>query len=155
MTEHDNLVVLRTFSKAMGPRGGACGRGASASPSILLALRILQDPYSFNVVAQSAVRDRIDGYDEVRAGVDLIRSERERVRVELASIKAVDRPFASDANFLCLRIRTPLVLEAFERESIVAANTSSLLPSSVRITIGTREENDRMLEVLRSVNVAS
>ena len=96
--------------------------------------------------------------ERLRAGVDAqiaeIRSERERLAKVLPTIGVVERVFPSDANFFL--IKTPdatRVYEALVRQGIIVRNRNSMTgcQGCLRITIGTPEENNRLINTLKSI----
>ncbi|GHC68497.1 aminotransferase class I/II-fold pyridoxal phosphate-dependent enzyme [Streptomyces flavofungini] len=150
VARHDNLIVLRTLSKAWGLAGARCGV-ALAQPGIIEALRRLQVPFGFTDASQRAVRDRLTDSGPVLAGIELIRAERKRLAAALAEHPAVDRVFPSQTNFLLVRLhKHDLVMEQLHDAGIAVADTGHVIPATCRISIGTRRANDTLLAALSS-----
>ncbi|MGW5865240.1 aminotransferase class I/II-fold pyridoxal phosphate-dependent enzyme [Streptomyces sp. NPDC055239] len=148
VAEHDNLIVLRTLSKAWGLAGARCGI-ALAQPGIIEALRRMQVPFGFTDASQSAVRDRLTNARRVTASIRHIRSERDRMARILADHPAVERVFPSEANFLLVRLhKHERVMEQLHDAGIMVADVGFLIPATCRISIGNRRANDALLDAL-------
>jgi histidinol-phosphate aminotransferase len=143
-----NVVVLRTFSKAWGLAGLRAGV-AVAETSILNALRILQDPFAFDAAAQEGVRQRLADEGAMRAWVSAICAERERLARALVELRCVRRVHASQANFLCVEIDgTEANLARCLDAGALVADVSWQVPTALRVSIGTREDSDRLITAL-------
>ncbi len=84
LLEHENLIVLRTFSKAYGMAGLRCGY-ALAHPAMASGLRAIATPFGVNAVAQAAARAALRSQSEVAAQVDVIKEERAKLLAALAA----------------------------------------------------------------------
>ncbi|MEV0523412.1 aminotransferase class I/II-fold pyridoxal phosphate-dependent enzyme [Streptomyces sp. NPDC050439] len=148
VAEHDNLIVLRTLSKAWGLAGARCGI-ALAHPGIIEALRRVQVPFGFTDASQAAVRDRLTHTRRVLASIRHIRAERDRMAGRLAEHPAVERVFPSEANFLLVRLhKHQRVMEQLHHAGIVVADVGFLIPDTCRVSIGNRRANDALLAAL-------
>ncbi|MFD8331306.1 aminotransferase class I/II-fold pyridoxal phosphate-dependent enzyme [Streptomyces solisilvae] len=147
---HENLIVLRTLSKAWGLASARCGI-ALAQPGIIEALRRVQVPFGFTNASQHAVRDRLTNSRPVLAGVQRIRAERDRMASVLAEHPAVARVFPSETNFLFVRLhKHERVMDQLRGAGILVADTGRVIPDTCRITIGDRRANTALLEALSS-----
>lgn len=147
---HDNLIVLRTLSKAWGLASARCGV-ALAHPGIVDALRRVQVPFGFTNASQRAVRDRLTNSSRVLASILRIRAERAWMAAALAEHPTVERVFPSEANFLLVRFhKHERVVDQLRDAGILVADTARLVPATCRITIGTRRANKTLLEALSS-----
>lgn len=142
-----NLVILQTFSKAWGLAGLRVG-AAFASEQVISLLNKVKPPYNVGQHAQDAVfnalvnRGRFEGYIEKTV------TERQRLQLALPAFSFVRNVYPSDANFLLTRVTNALELYRFLlSEQIVVRNRSSVVrcDESVRITVGTPEENTALL----------
>jgi len=138
--DYDNLIVLRTFSKAFGLAGARLGY-AVASEETMGQLRKLRPPFSVNSLSLATADFMLNHLDYVRKIVRYIVSERERLYRAL-------RPYAypSEANFLLVRLDAHDFL--LER-GIAVKKLSGRLEGHVRVTVGRKEENDALLDALR------
>jgi len=149
--EFPNLVVLQTLSKAWGMAGLRLGL-AFACEEIVGTMGRVKYPYNINVVTQRTV------LEELRHGiagrVAEIRSERRRVAEALAAAPTVRRIYPSDANFLLVETTAPRKIYGRLIESGVIVRDRSRMPlceGCLRITIGTPQENDRLIEIFKNL----
>ena len=149
----DNLILLRTFSKAMAMAGLRFGY-LLTRPEIAAEINKAKLPYSVNIftlVAAQAVLERTDVLDEaIRALVE----ERERMFGELAGRPGV-QAFPSRANFILIKTPFPArrVFDALYAEGILVRDVSHypLLDRALRVSIGKPDENTRFLSTLDRV----
>jgi len=146
---HPNLVVLRTFSKVYGLCGLRCGY-ALGSEEFRLAVDRVRQPFSVNALAQAAAAEALRHQDEVERRVE--RTAVERLHVESALDERGLESTDSEANFswvaLGERDEDELVRGLAERGVIVRAGRDLGEEGRIRVTYGTREENDRFLATL-------
>ena len=146
-----NLVVMRTFSKAWGLAGVRLGYCA-ADKEIISYLFKVKAPYNINALTGYAVLKSITNEEKKKSVVSAIIGERLRVENELKSISAITKVFPSDANYLLIRLPNAKEIQGQLAESgIVIRDRSSQpkLDNCLRITIGTKEENDALLSGLK------
>jgi histidinol-phosphate aminotransferase len=144
LPRHQNVVVLRTFSKAYGLAALRVGY-AIAHPDVIGALRKVRVPFEVSALAQVAASASLAAHDEMRARVDEVIAERERVFNAITDLGLDVVP--SEANFLWLPLgdASAVLGEYCERAGMVLRPFPEV---GVRITIGTAAENDRLLRVL-------
>lgn len=148
----DNVVVLRTLSKAFGMAGIRCG-AALGTPAIIDMLGSILPPYCYPTPCQDVALACLApaNRDAMSARVAAIRSERERVAARLAALTSVERVWPSEANFLLCRAAEPRrLIDAAKRAGFLIRDFSwdPFTPGCLRITIGSAEHNDRLLEAL-------
>ena len=143
---HANVVVLRTFSKAHGLANLRVGYSVSR-PEITAALRTVAVPFAVSTVAEQAAIASLDHLDEVLAGVQAVVDERERVVAALTDA-GWDAP-ETHANFVWLPLgKQAAAFAAAAGEK--ALSVRAFAGEGVRVSIGEREANDRLLEVARA-----
>lgn len=153
LERHSNLVILRTFSKAMAMGGLRVGY-MLAAPEIAAEVTKAKLPYNLNIFSMTAAEVAIEQYDALlRPLVDLIVSERERLLAEINAIDGLEA-FPSAANFFVVRCSTLTPAELFSRlvgRGILVRNVSRypMLGDFLRISVGTPSENDALLDALR------
>jgi histidinol-phosphate aminotransferase len=149
---HPNVVVLRTFSKVYGLCGLRCGY-ALGSERFRLAVDRVRQPFSVNALAQAAAAEAIRHVDEVERRVE--RTAVERLHVETALEGRGLETTDSEANFswvaLGERDEADVMQGLVERGVIVRAGSALGGEGHLRVTYGTREENDRFLAALDEV----
>lgn len=150
--KHENLVLLRTFSKAFSLAGARIGY-ILASPSVISEFCKVRQPYSIDAIAQTVACTVLEHRGEFQQVIDGIVERRALLQGELSSIDGVE-VFPSDANFLLIRL--PHAHEVWEtmleKSSVLVRDFSSgdYTRNCLRVTVGTGEENGRLLEALRS-----
>jgi histidinol-phosphate aminotransferase len=154
LSEHENLVVLRTFSKAMAMAALRVGY-LLAAPELALELTKAVLPYNLNAISQTAAEVAVELYeDELRPLVRKIIAERERLYGELSRIEGLT-PVRSHANFMVVRssVAPKQVLAELIKRNILIRDVSgySMLSDYFRLSVGTPEENDLLLSALSEI----
>ena len=152
LARHSNLVILRTLSKAWAGAGIRLGM-ALGDPYVILLLSHVKYPYNVNLLTQEKAMEMLDDEKSKKEWVDMILSERERLAGELEQLEIVKKIHPSDANFLLVQVDDPDGLYAhLARGRLIVRNRSRLTHCSgcLRITIGTEDENRRLIEVMKS-----
>jgi histidinol-phosphate aminotransferase len=145
-----NLVVLRTLSKAYGLAGARVG-SLIAAPEIVALLGKVIPPYSIPQLTIEAVLATLgEGQLAIqRERVAQVRAERERLSTALATCKTVRKIWPSVANFLLVDFAAPdAVLDSARAAKLLIRDMRSVSPQSLRITVGTIEQNDRLIRSL-------
>lgn len=153
IASHPNIVVLRTFSKAWAMAGLRVGM-AFADDAIIELMNRVKPPYNVSGIAQRAVLEALRSDKQISQWINQAISERWRLAKELSRLSVVEKVFPSDANFLLVKTSDAAgIYKELIRTGIVVRNRSRVLfcDGCLRITVGTPEENDRLLESLRSI----
>jgi histidinol-phosphate aminotransferase len=150
LKRHNNVVLLRTFSKVYGLCGLRVGYALCPEPFRDAVDRIRQ-PFSVNLLAQAAATEALRHQDEVARRVERTAIERVHVQSELE-----DRGLAvsdSQANFSWVAVEDEdAVLTGLESRGVIVRGGAALGdPGHLRVTYGTREENERFLAALDDV----
>ncbi|RXK82609.1 histidinol-phosphate transaminase [Chlorobaculum sp. 24CR] len=149
---YPNLVVLRTMSKALALAGMRIGF-AIANPELLAEISKPKIPFASGRLAEITLLDVLENYSLVTDAVKYILAERERIEAELAGILGVEA-FESDTNFIIIRVAN--ASEAFKKlkeAGVLVRNVSGypLMENCLRFNVGLKEENDRLLALLKSL----
>ncbi len=154
LATYPHLVILRTLSKAYGLAGARCG-AVLAAPDVIAVLRRVIPPYALPVQSIESVLDALhpDRLQAARVRVDALKSERSRMFARLAVLPLVERVWPSEANFLL--VSSPdagRLLDAGVRGGLLVRDVRRQfgLERCLRITIGSPEQNDRLLESLEA-----
>ena len=150
--EWPNLVVLQTLSKAWGCAAIRLGM-AFASPEIIGVLNKIKYPYNVNLLTQEKALELLDE-DRMRTQLAQILQERTRLCRDLSAIPLVRRIYPTDANFLLVDVGdADGVYHKLVEEGIIVRNRNrvTLCRGCLRITVGTPEEDDRLLEALKNM----
>ena len=147
-----NVMVLRTFSK-LGWAGLRLGYLIGEAKQIAQMNKVRM-PYNINALTQASAAFLLDHFDVFEQQAAEIKEERERVMAALSDINGVTA-FPSQTNFILLRVPdADAVFEALKRHGILIKNMNSargLLANCLRITIGSKAENDAVLKALGEI----
>ena len=152
--DHKNLVVLRTFSKAMAMAALRVGY-LLGSPELVREIAKAVLPYNLNAFSQIAGEVAIEMFEaKLQPLVEAICAERDRLYVELASIPGLV-PVQSQANFMVVHSNKDpkQVFDGLLKRDILVRDVSGypMLKDYFRLSVGTPEENDLLLEGLREI----
>lgn len=145
-----NVVSLRTFSKAYGLAGARVGY-AVTTPEIADLLNKARSPFNVNLMAQVAALAALDDTEHITRSVQMVQSGREQYYAAFAQWGISCIP--SHGNFILVRVGDgKAVYDAMLARGVILRPMGGYgLPEYVRITVGTREENERCLCALREV----
>jgi histidinol-phosphate aminotransferase len=151
LERHPNLVVLRTFSKAMALAGLRVGY-LLASLELVREIKKARLPYNLDFFSQAAALAALEEKDALATSVHRLVAERERLLARLRDVPGV-RAFSSDANFFlveCLSADPRAVFASMLRRGVLVRDVTSYpgLERCLRVTVGTPEENDAFLHAL-------
>ncbi len=158
LPRHDNIAVLRTLSKAHALAAARIGC-VIADASLIAVLRRCQAPYPIPAPCTALALDGLSdaALARTRERIAVVRAERERLGAALARLPGVRRVYPSDANFLLVRL---VDAEAAFQRLLVAGvvvrdqRGAPQLHDALRITLGTPEQNARVLGVLATLESA-
>ena len=147
--EHERLIVCRTFSKIYGLAGLRVGYGVS-TPALVSYMNRVRAPFNVGNLGQAAAVAALDDSEHVKKSHELNASERERLRGRLTAMGLAVTP--SQANFYLVDVKGNgrAMYEALLRKGVIVRPFGSL-PTSLRVTVGKPEENDRFLNALGEV----
>ena len=150
LAEHDNLIILRTFSKWAGLAGLRLGY-ALLAPQLAAHMERTRAPYNVNSAAMVAALATLENLKSVQANVARLIAERERLQAALAAISWLE-PLPSQANFILCRLhgRTggEVAGELAQRGILVRSFSEHRLAGYVRIAVGRPEQNEALLKTL-------
>ena len=150
-----NLVILQTFSKAWGLASIRCGM-AFSSEEIIAYFNKVKYPYNLNILTQEFILDQLSREKEKEESVALILEERPVLEKALGELPLVEKVYPSDANFLLVKVRDAnIVYNQLADKGVVVRNRNkiSLCENCLRITVGTKEENQMLIKTLKELNV--
>ena len=145
---HPNLIVLQTFSKAWGMAGLRLGM-AFASPEIAALFGRVKYPYNVNGPTQAEVMRRIEM--GAASCIKEICEQRQMLSEALPNVPCIEKVFPSDANFFLVKVNDPDKVYAYlMKHGVIVRNRHRVFGCSgcLRLTIGTPEENKRLLKLL-------
>ena len=134
VAEHDNLVVIRTFSKWAGLAGLRIGYAVMA-PSLIDLIWRIKVPYNLSVAAEQAVLVTLEDREALMRNVDLIVAERERLVGRLSAIPWL-RPYPSTANFVLCDVAGILLARSAMNSGYMASSSDTLTRQCFVIAFG-------------------
>jgi histidinol-phosphate aminotransferase len=154
LQDYPNLVVLQTLSKAWGLAGIRLGM-AFASPEIIGYLNKVKPPYNISEPVQELAVKALEEIGQVNDMIVTLVNERQNMVSSLLQNEEVVKIYPSDANFLLVKFKDASGLyKFFVEQGIVVRDRSNvvLCEGCLRITVGTPQENQKLLGSLNSFN---
>tara|TARA_R110002050_G_scaffold16019_2_gene49102 strand:+ start:200576 stop:201625 length:1050 start_codon:yes stop_codon:yes gene_type:complete len=153
LKNYTNLIITQTFSKAYGMAGirlGIC----YASEEVIGILNKIKPPYNVNELTQQRALDRFLKIDKVKSEVIDILKERDLLSKALVELNYVAKVYKTDANFILVKVDN--ATERYNqllKKGIVVRNrtTQPLCENSLRFTVGTKEENNKLIQILKEI----
>jgi histidinol-phosphate aminotransferase len=146
--QRDNLLVMRTFSKVYGLAAMRIGY-AIVNAAVVAAMNKLRTPFNATGVSQAAALAALDDADHVTRSIAANAAERTRLTAELSKLGL--RPVPSHTNFVFIDVgprATDLYNELLREGVIVRPLAWMGFPGAIRISLGTPEENNKLLAAL-------
>ncbi|MFD0991820.1 histidinol-phosphate transaminase [Tenacibaculum geojense] len=151
INEYPNLIVSQTFSKAWGLAGVRVGTAYSNKQIISLYNKV-KPPYNVSELNQQAVLNALNNIEDVDDKIKIILEERYILRQKLASLKIVNKVYPSDANFLLVHVDDAVKTYKYLIEKkVIIRNRHKLIDNCIRITVGTPQENEELIKVLKAL----
>ena len=150
---YPNLVILQTLSKAWGLAGIRLGM-AFASAEIVSILSKIKYPYNINLLTQDKALEMLRYVERKEDWVNTILQQKTRLEKELIELPNVVKIYPSDANFILVKtLHAKQIYNALVERQIIVRDRSkiSLCGECLRITVGTREENQLLLEAMKEI----
>ncbi|MDR1760935.1 MAG: histidinol-phosphate transaminase [Bacteroidales bacterium] len=148
-----NIIVLQTFSKAWGLASVRCGM-AFASEKIISFFNKVKYPYNVNLLTQNFVSKELDRQERKNEWVKMLLEQRDYLQSALKTLPLVEKIYPSDANFLLVKVPDAnAIYKWLVEKGIIVRNRNkvSLALGCLRITVGTKEENDTLIKALQSI----
>jgi histidinol-phosphate aminotransferase len=151
VTDHPNVVVVRTFSKAFALAGARLGY-VLASPAVIEDLQRVRLPYHLSALTQAAGLTALRHVDEAETSVIAIRIERDRIARALSEIDGAT-VFPSRANFVLFQPPGDAkeVWRGLLDRGVLVRDLTEVVPNALRVTAGTTHEVDLFLKALEEV----
>ncbi len=152
---YPNLIVTQTLSKAYGLAGirlGIC----YASTEIIAILNKIKPPYNVNELTQKRALKRLLNKNKFIDEIDLIIDEKNRLFKELLQIKYIIKIFPSEANFILIKVddASKRYNQLLNKGIVIRNRTSQpLCENTLRLTIGTPEENETLIKTLKELKL--
>lgn len=153
LEKYPNLIVLQTFSKAWGLAGIRLGM-AFANKEIIAVLNKIKYPYNINALTQQRALEALENAEQKNQWVEIILKERLKMIEELKRFPFVTQIYPSDANFLLVKMNDARgIFDYLMEEGVIVRDRSkvTLCEGSLRITVGSKEENKTLIEKLEAL----
>ena len=152
--QYPNLIVTQTLSKAYGMAGIRLGI-SFASSEIITVLNKIKPPYNVNELTQKRALQRLIEKKLVTQEVDKILSERKKLIIALEDVDFITKIYPTDANFVLVKVDDANKRYAqLVKKGIVIRNrsTQALCKDTLRFTVGTSEENKKLIKALKDLS---
>lgn len=155
LSEFPNLLVYQTFSKAWGCAAIRLGI-AMASPEVIAFFNKVKYPYNVNLLTQEKAKELLGNYALIKDWVQVLKENRQELMQRFADLEVCLEVFPTEANFFLARMtNAPLLYQELVRRGIIVRNRSQvvLCEQCLRITVGTKEENEMLLNALNEIKI--
>ncbi len=153
LNEYPNLLIFQTFSKAWGCAAIRLGM-AFASEAIIEIFNKIKYPYNINLLTQQEAIRIMEQHYQVNIWIQSLLEERTRFIEEFKKLKCCKHVYPTDANFFLTRVsNAKAIYDYLVSKGIIVRNRThiTLCQDCLRITIGTRPENNAVLEALSTL----
>lgn len=153
LDEYPNLVITQTLSKAYGLAGirlGIC----YASAALIKVLNKIKPPYNVNELTQKRALQRLDNSEQIKTEISSIVKQREELLKVLLDVNFVEKIYPTEANFILIKVDDANKrYDELIAKGIVIRNrtTQPLCDNCLRFTVGTEQENMKLIEVLKQL----
>ena len=154
LKECENLVVMQTFSKAMGLAGARLGM-CFANPKIIKYLNRIKLPYNVNNLTQNIAFETLNNYSKVQKQVKQILKEKTQLAIALEQIQWVKKVYPSESNFLLVKVddANKRYNELLEQKIVVRnRHNQPGCENCLRFSIGTPTENKILINTLNQLS---
>lgn len=151
LDEFSNLIVSQTFSKARGLANARVGM-AFADPEIIEFFNRVKPPYNVSGINQRAAVDALKDRKGFQRNLYSILNERKRVIDALKELRVIKKIFPTEANFVLVQCtHADDVYQRLIEKKVIVRNRSTQIPDTLRISIGTPEENRVLIKTLKEI----
>jgi histidinol-phosphate aminotransferase len=154
LDEYPNLIITQTLSKAYGLAGirlGIC----YASSAIIAVLNKIKPPYNVNELTQQRALERLADKEKIQLEIESIVIQRDDLLKVLHEVNFVSKIYPTEANFVLIKVddANKRYNELIQKGIVIRNRTTQpLCENTLRLTIGTADENKILMEALKSIN---
>ncbi len=152
---YPNLIVSQTFSKAWGMASVRIGI-AYASKEIIKFYNKVKSPYNISQLNQDAILNTLNDekINQVSENIKIILEEKKSLIQNLEKLDLVKKIFPSDANFILIAVdNADSVYQELVKKKVIIRNRNSVIKNCLRITVGSPEENQKLIENLQTIKI--
>ena len=151
--KYTNLIVMQTFSKALGLASVRVGM-AFTNTLIIQYFNKIKPPYNISTINQRAALNKLLKTEKLKTQVQKIKMEKAKLAEKLSELSLTETIFPSDANFLLVKVKNAdLVYNKLVQMNIITRNRNSVVKNCIRITVGKPSENRLLLNALKTINI--
>lgn len=153
LNEFPNLIVTQTLSKAYGLAGIRLGL-CFASTEIITVMNNIKPPYNVNQLTQKRALEQVLKTEVLSHEVTQILKEKKRLTKILSNVGFIDKVYPSDANFVLVKVDDANArYKQLLQKGVVIRNrtTQPLCENTLRLTVGTKEENEKLITALNEI----
>ena len=151
---YPNLIVSQTFSKAWGMASVRVGI-AYASEEIIKFYNKVKPPYNISQLNQDAILNTLNDekINQVSENIKIILEEKKSLIQNLEKLNLVKTIFPSDANFILIEVdNANSVYQELVNQNVIIRNRNSVIKNCLRITVGSPDENQKLIETLQNID---
>jgi histidinol-phosphate aminotransferase len=153
LEKYPNLIILQTFSKAWGMAGARVGI-AYASEEIIKLITTVKAPYNINSLSLELILKAMDNPEQLSENVKSILFEKSWMKDRLNEIICIKKIYPSEANFFLIEFENgENIYDQLLKQEILTSKRSPHIPNCIRINVGTRKENEQLVNLLQSIEV--
>ena len=150
LEDFPNLIVMQTLSKAWGLAGIRLGM-AFSNHQIISVLDRIKPPYNISSLNQKAAIQTLLNFESFELNVHLIIEQRDVLVTKLLKLPFIQKIYPSDANFILVKMDdASMIYNKLKQGGIIVRNRHSIVENCLRISVGSPEENSKLLETLQS-----
>ena len=150
---YPNLIVMQTFSKAFGLAAVRVGM-AFTNSCIVQYFNKMKPPYNISTINQMAALRKLLCIEKVKKQVCNIKIQRDKLAANLKKLTIIENVYPSDANFLLVKTKNAdYIYSKLVENKIIVRNRSKIVPGCIRITVGTKSENDKLIQILKRITL--
>lgn len=152
---YPNLIVSQTFSKAWGMASVRVGI-AYASEEIIKFYNKVKPPYNISQLNQAAILNTLndENINQVSENIKIILEEKKSLIQNLKKLNLVKTIYPSDANFVLIEVdNADSVYQELVKKNVIIRNRNSVIKNCLRITVGSPEENLKLIETLQTIKI--
>ena len=151
--KHDNLVVARTMSKARGLAGARVGY-AFTNEKIIELLNKVKPPYNISALNQNEAIRILENKDRFEQQRNTILNERSRLIEQLGTLSSMEQIYPTASNFILIKVKdADNLYAALLERNIIVRNRSKQIPNTLRISVGTPQENQQLLKAIKEIEL--
>jgi histidinol-phosphate aminotransferase len=148
-SKYDNVIVLRTLSKAFGLAGARVGYLIANERFAQIFRSSIQSPYPLNTLSLTIASQALSQFNYVKKTIEMVKEERKRVFDRLARINGI-KAYKSNANFIFFESyeKYDAILRSLKKKRLVIKTFGDIdgRRGCIRVTIGTKDMNDKFLK---------